>query len=1060
MRHRKIAVIVLVAMAAAPGVFAQAREALKPEDPAFKGMRYRLIGPFRGGRCIAVAGVPGNPDTYYFGAAGGGVWKTTDAAVSWTPLFDREAAFSIGAIAVAPSDPNVVYVGTGETALRGDIAQGDGVYKSLDAGKTWKNVGLRDTRAIGKILIHPRNPEIVLVAALGHPFGPNAERGVFRTADGGRTWEKVLYKDDNTGAVDLSFDPHNPNIVFATLWQVRRTPWGFDNGGPGSGLYRSGDGGVTWKQVQGGGLPRGPWGKSGVAVAADSERVYALIEAQERGGLYRSEDGGTRWQLVNPSRTLVQRAFYYIHLFADPLDPDTVYVLNVEFGKSTDGGRSFNRIRPPHGDNHALWIDPTNTNRMISGDDGGATVTVDGGKHWTPEGNQPTAQFYHVITDNRFPYFVYGAQQDNSTVAIASRSDSGSIDRPDWYPVGGGESGYIAPYPPDPLIVYAGGYEGSLTRYDKHTGQTKQISPWPEITDGEGAANLKHRFQWTSPTLISPHDPNVLYHGGERLFKTTDGGRHWDAISPDLTRNDKTRQVAPGGEIDLDDTGTEYYDTIFTIAESPLAKGQIWVGTDDGLVQLTRDGGKTWTNVTPKELPEWSRVSLVEASPHDPAAAYAAANHYQQDDLAPYIFKTADYGKTWTRIVQGIPADVFVRAVREDPKRRGLLYAGTESGVFFSLDDGAKWQSLRLNLPTAPVHDLAVKGDDLVLATHGRAFWILDDLSPLRQYDDDIAKAEVHLYRPAAALRFHGGGRGGGGRGGAQTTGQNPPSGAVIYYYVKAAPKEELTIDILDEAGQPVRHYSSKETQRVSQPQEPDAERPRPEIEPAAGLNRFLWDLRYEPTPQVPGYSLWEYSRGEAGPLALPGKYQVKLTTGGHGFTEPLELKLDPRVQVSREDLEQQFSLLTRIHRDLANLYRTVNQMQDVRGQLKGLTGRLPAADADIAKAAEALDKKIEAAGDVLINFKITASEDSLAYPLALDGKLAHLASTVQGTSDSAPTEPEMQLFQELSKKLDTSLSQWGRILATDLAAFQKLTSQHNLQTIVVKPLEPTVSGR
>ncbi len=603
--------------------------------------------------------------------------------------------------------------------------------------------------------------------------------------------------------------------------------------------------------------------------------------------------------------------------------------------------------------------------------------------------------------------------------------------------------------------MYAGGYEGELTRFDKRTGQNKQISPWPEITDAEGAAHLKHRFQWTAPTVISPHDPNVLYDGGEQLFKTTDGGMHWTAISPDLTRNDKSKQIAAGGAIDLDDTGTEYYDVIFTIAESPQTKGQIWVGTDDGLVQLTRDGGKTWNDVTPKDLPAWSRVSLVEASPHDPATAYVAANHYQMDDLAPYIYKTNDYGKTWAKITDGIPAEAFVRAVREDPKRRGLLYAGTEAGVFVSFNDGAHWESLRLNLPMTPVHDLVVKDNDLVLATHGRAFWILDDLSPLRQYNDEIAKSDVHLYTPAVALRLHGGGRGGGGRGGAATVGENPPTGASIYYYLKTAPKGEVSIEILDAAGKSVRKYSSLKMERISQPLDPDAERPRKEIEPTAGLNRFVWDLRYEPVPQVPGYYLFEYTRGESGPLALPGTYQVRLTAGDKTYTEPLQLKLDPRVQVSPEDLEKQFTLLRSIHRDLANVYNTVNQMLDLRTQLKGLSGRLPEGDASsaqIVRASEALDKKIQAAQDLLIDMRITSSEDSLAYPLGLDGKLSTLATTVEGTSDSAPTQPDYEVFQDLSKKLDEDLSKWGHILSSDLADFHKLTAQHNLQTIVVKP--------
>ncbi len=649
---------------------------------------------------------------------------------------------------------------------------------------------------------------------------------------------------------------------------------------------------------------------------------------------------------------------------------------------------------------------------------------------------------------------MYGAQQDNSTVAIASRSNSGAIDRPDWYPVGGGESGYIAPDPRDPDIVYAGSYEGSLTRYDKRTGQSRQISPWPEITDGEGAAKLKHRFQWTSPTVISPNDPNVLYHGGERLFQTTDGGSHWDAISPDLTRNDKSKQITAGGPIDLDDTGTEYYCTIFSIAESPKAKGQIWVGTDDGLVQLTRDGGKSWTNVTPKEMPEWARVSLVEASPHDPAVAYVAANHYQMDDLAPYIFKTADYGKTWTKIVDGLPANAFARAVREDPKRRGLLYAGTEEGVYVSLNDGAAWKSLKLNMPPAPVHDLVVKNDDLVVATHGRSFWILDDLSPLREYKDEITRSDAYLYAPAPATRFLGGGRGGGGggRGGPVTTGENPPSGAVLYYWLKSAPKGEVTLEILDSESKSVRKYSSTENVREDQaPREPDAPRPHKEIVATAGLNRFVWDLRYEPVTQVKGYSLFVYSRGEQGPIALPGSYSVKLTVGGKSYTAPLELKTDPRVNVKLEDLRKQFDLLTRIHRDLDHLYVTVNQMQDLRGQLKSLAGR-----GVLTREIEALDKKIAAVEGLLVEVRITSSEDSLMYPLALDGKLAVLASTVAGSADAAPTDAETEVFQALSGKLDTDLTQWSKILTTDLADFQKLTSRQNIQPVQLKSTEPT----
>ena len=1019
-------------------------------DPMFKGMEYRLIGPFRGGRSLTVAGIPGDPSTYYFGGVGGGIWKSTDGANTWSPIFDKEGTSAIGSLAVAPSDHNVIYAGTGETALRGNISHGDGVYKSVDAGKTWKNVGLRDSRAIGRVIIHPKNPDIAYVAALGHPYGPNTERGVFRTLDGGKTWEKVLYKDENTGAIDVAFDPNNPHILFAALWQVRRSPWGFESGGPGSGLYRSADGGATWKQIENNGLPKGPWGKIGIAIAPNSDRIYALIQASE-GGLYRSDDGGEKWQLINGDRALIQRAWYYMHIFADPKSPDVLYILDVQFFKSTDGGHSFNKIHPPHGDNHALWIDPLNTERLISGDDGGATVSLNGGKSWTPELNQPTAQFYHVMTDNRFPYYVYGAQQDNTTIAIASRSDSGSIDRPDWYPVGGGESGYIAPYPPDPNIVYAGGYEGELTRFDKHTGQIQEISPWPDVTDGEGAANLKHRFQWTAPTLISPHDPNVLYHAGEVLFKSTDAGMHWTAISPDLTRNDKSKQVAPGGSIDKDDTGTEYYDTIYAVAESPVTKGLIWTGADDGMMHLTRDGGAHWQDVTINDVPAFSRISIIEASPFDAAKAYVAVDRHENDDLAPYIFKTTDYGKTWTKITNGIPEHDFVRVVREDPKRRGLLYAGTETNIYVSLDDGASWKPLRLNLPTTPVHDLAVKDNDLVVATHGRSFWILDDVSPLRQYKPEIRDQAAFLYQPETAYRIHAESHGGGH--GALTAGENPPAGAIIYYYVKTVPKGEMTIEILDAVGKHVRGYSSTKTNFLTSPPDPDSEKPKKEIEPKAGLNRFVWDLRYDPAPRIPNYYLYDYESGTHGPLAVPGKYQVKLTVDGKSYTAPLELKPDPRVKATPEDFEKQFSLRMRIERDITNVYDSVLQMRDVQAQLKDLRDRLPDTDGSkrIATASEELDKKIGAVEDQLVDFRITSNEDSLAYPLGLDGKLAGLAMAVEGDSDAPPTQPDYDVFQIFSRRLDDDLTKWSSIKAKDLAAFQKMTDDQRLHAIVVK---------
>jgi photosystem II stability/assembly factor-like uncharacterized protein len=1029
-------------------------EPARPEEKPFKGMKYRLIGPFRGGRSLTAAGIPGDPTTYYFGGTGGGVWKSVDGAMTWSSLFDKEGTSSIGSIAVANSNPNVIYVGTGEACIRGNISHGDGVYKSLDGGKSWKNVGLRDSRAIGKVIINPANPDIVFVAALGHPYGPNAERGIFRTSDGGKTWEKVLYKDENTGGIDVAFDPHNPNILFAALWQARRTSWSFSSGGPGSGLYRSADGGTTWKRIEEHGLPNGPYGKIGVAVAANSERVYALIEAHNPdGGLYRSDDGGESWQLINPSHSLWQRPWYYMHVIADPKDENALYIMNVDAYKSTDGGHLFNKVKIPHGDNHGLWIDPQNTRRMIASNDGGVTVTLDGGKNWTPQDNQPTAQFYHVITDTSTPYRVYGPQQDTGTVAIASRSDDGAIDRSDWYDVGGGEAGYIAPYPPDPNIVYAADYQGNITRFDKRIGQVKAITEQPELSDAHGAANLEHRFQWTAPVMLSPHDPNTLYHAGERLFKTTDGGVHWQAISPDLTRNDKSKQKVSGGDITLDDSGTEYYDTIFALAESPLTRGLLWVGTDDGLIQITRDEGKTWTNITPKDLPEWSRISQIDASPFDAATAFVAADRHQSDDLHPYIYKTSDYGKTWKKLTNGIPDTSFVRVVREDPKKRGLLYAGTEDGVYVSFDEGSNWRALKLNLPTTPVHDLVVKDNDLVVGTHGRAFWILDDLSPIRQFKDEITQKDAFLYTPATAYRIQGGASGE--LHPSKRTGQNPPVGAVIYYFLKDAPKAETEgkIEILDGGGKVIRKYSSTEVKQPEEPLDPDDKKPEKEIKAEAGLNRFVWDLRYEEAHRVPGYYLWEYNRGAQGPVAAPGHYQVRLTVGSQSQTAPLEVALDPRVKVSQADLDRQFGLLTQIHEELNRLYDMVNQIQDVRSQLSGLKRRLPqnASAKTISASADDLEKKLVGIREQLLNLTISANEDSLAYPPQLDAKWAYLAMDV-GSADSAPTEAEQRQFEKLKRQNEEMLARWTELQHGDLAAFQKLTADGSLSTVVVPP--------
>src|SRR5580704_5878322 len=784
------------------------------DEKLFGGMQWRQIGPFRGGRALAIEGIPGEPSTYYFGAVAGGIWKTIDGGANWTPLFDKEDISSIGALAVARSDHNVVYAGTGEAAIRGNSTYGLGVYKSIDAGKTWRNVGLKDTRQIGAVIVDPRNENVVLVAALGHAFGPNKERGIFRTADGGKTWTNVLSKDENTGGIDVVFDPHNPNIVFASLWQARRQPWFFSSGGAGSGLYRSEDNGVTWKRLEGNGLPEGMLGRIGVSVSgADPNRIYAIIEAKE-GGIYRSDDAGQKWTRVNDDGRFRQRAWYFSKIYADPKSPDTVYVLNTGAFRSVDGGKTFNLLPARHGDHHGLWIDPKNPERIGNANDGGVAISIDGGKTWTTQNNQPTAQFYHVAVDNAFPYHIYGAQQDNSNVAIASRSDQGVIRRQDWYQAGGGECGFVVPDPRDPLIIYSNN-EGYITRYNKRTEQYQDVSVWPVDVSGHGANDLKHRFQWVSPLLISPHNPDTLYTAAECVFKSTDDGQTWTPISPDLTRNDRDKQKPSGGPLTRDITSVEYYDTVFALAESPKQKGLLWAGTDDGLIHLTTDDGKNWSNVTPPQLPEWSTVSSIEPSPHDPATAYVAVDRHRLDDFRPLILVTHDSGKTWDIITSGIPATAYVHAVREDPVRRGLLFAGTETGVYFSLDDGNHWQSLQLNLPSSPVHDLVVKDNDLVVATHERSFWVLDDITPLRQLDPKSPAAMI-LYQPEPAVRLHYPDE----VDKHEPAGENPPSGAIIDYYFKQKPSDEVVLEVLDSNNNLIRRLSSREEKGDAQPEE------------------------------------------------------------------------------------------------------------------------------------------------------------------------------------------------------------------------------------------------
>jgi photosystem II stability/assembly factor-like uncharacterized protein len=1015
-------------------------------NPAlFGGMKWRLVGPFRGGRVVAVTGVPGEPNTYYFGGVAGGVWKTVDGGANWKPISDS-GPVSIGAIAVADSDHNTIWVGSGEACIRGNITYGDGVWKSVDGGRTWKNVGLRDTRQIGAIIVHPTNPNIAYVAALGHVYGPSSERGIFRTTDGGATWQRVLYVDDKTGGIDVVFDPQNPNTLFAAMWQVYRTPWSLVSGGPGSGMFKSTDGGDHWKRLEGNGLPSGIYGRIGVSVSgADSNRVYALIEAKE-GGLYASNDGGEHWIKVNDDERYRQRAWYFTHIFADPKAVDTVYVLNTGAFRSVDGGRTFALLPAPHGDHHGLWIDPQDPRRLINGNDGGADISTDGGATWTRQDNQPTAQFYHVIADNQFPYYLYGAQQDNSSVGIATFDDEGVIGRWSWIAFGG-ETGFIAPDPRDPNLIYWDN-EATIGRFDRRTQQTQDVSVWPLDVSGHGAADLDvYRFNWTSPLFISPHDPATLYTAGNKVMKSTDAGMSWTAISGDLTRNDKTKQQPSGGPITLDITSVEYYDTIFALAESPVEKGELWAGTDDGLVQLTRDGGKSWQNVTPKALPEWSLISLIEPSPHAAGTAYIAVDRHKLDDYKPYIYRTTDFGKTWTLLVNGLPDGSWVHAVREDPVHRDLLFAGTERGVYVSFNDGANWQPLQLNLPAAPIHDLVVHGDDLAVATHGRSFWVLDDITPLRQLTPQMAQQQALLYRPQTALRLHYPDEVNKRR----PVGENPPKGAVIDYFFATKPHQEVTLDILDAQGKLVRHLSSKEKKTGEQPPEwPDLEVPKETIPAEAGMNRYAWDLRYESPVKIPG--AFYTGLGPLGPLALPGAYQVKLTAGTFTQTVPLELKLDPRAKnVTAAGVQKEFELAMNIRNRNQELHTAVNQIRGLRGELNTL--KKWAGESEQAKqvvaAADALDKKMTPIEQQLIQVNMKSSEGNLRYPNMLNEEFDTLSHGVE-YADAAPTAQTYAVYDMLTKRLNEQLARWHELVERDLPALNQLMRQSGVPALTV----------
>ncbi len=971
--------------------------------PAAAAMRWRLVGPFRGGRVLAVTGVRGQPNTYYFGAAGGGVWKTTNGGIVWTPIFDAQPVQSIGAIAVASTNPDIVYVGTGEADWRSDLSSGDGVYKSIDAGRTWQHLGLEETRHIARISVDPHNPDDVLVAAMGHAYDANPDRGVFRSTDGGRSWQKVLFKSADLGAVDLVRQPSDPRIVYAALWSARRTPWSRYppvNGAPG-GIFKSTDSGATWAPVQQTGLPANITGRIGLAVGYGdrASRLYALIDA-DKPGLYRSDDGGSSWTLVGTDPRITSRSWYFGEVIVDPGNADVVYTPNVGLNRSTDGGRSWTPVKgAPGGDDyHALWIDPDDPARMISGVDQGATITVDGGATWSTWFNQPTAQFYHVAVDNAFPYRIYGAQQDSGTVGITSRGNYGAITPSDWETVGGGESGYIVPDPDDPNVVYGGNTNGGLFRFERATGQSHDIAPRVAGDFGAQRAAATYRYTWTSPIAFSTTKPRAMYFGSQYVLKSSDRGQSWTRISPDLSRRGSGATLLTGGRMVQDLAQAEAVGVVYTIAPSPLRAGLIWVGTDDGLVHLTRDAGGAWTDVTPKDLGAWSKVSLVEASPHDPGTAYAAIDRHRLDDYTPHIYRTRDFGATWTEIVTGIPASTFVRAVREDPVRKGLLYAGTEFGVYVSFDEGDHWESLQLNLPRAPIHDLVVHDNDLVVATHGRSFWVLDDLSPLRQFESGAAADRPKLLKPAPAIRI---------RRSVNTDtpltpetpmGQNPPDGAVIDYYLGSAPAREVSLEIVDSAGQRIRRFTNHDPVRPIDRATPFPSywlSPSPALPAAPGMNRWVWDLRY-PSPAVrhPEYTIaalpGDTPALPLGPQVVPGSYVVKLTVDGMTLTQPLTVKMDPRVNATPQALSRLLDLERQVARALDESGRALDEMQ------------------------------VRASNDPEIKRLETAL-------VRLNDGLAELLAAID-TADVAPTTSASTAFADFRRDLDARLAEWGRV--------------------------------
>ncbi|MEM1136524.1 MAG: glycosyl hydrolase [Bacteroidota bacterium] len=1015
------------------------------EEKLYDGINYRLVGPFRGGRSCTVTGVTGKPNLYYFGSVGGGVWKTTDGGNTYSNISDGFFGGSVGSIAVAPSDPNVIYVGLGEKTVRGNVSSNFGVWKSRDAGESWEFIGLKNTMHIGRIRVHPTNPDVVYIAAMGNLWQPSQERGVFKTSDGGKTWDKILYANENAGAVDLILEPGNPRVIYASTWNVRRTPYSFSSGGEGSDLWKSTDAGKNWKKLTTlPNMPIEPRGIIGVTVSpVNPKRVWAIIEA-DNGGIFRSDDAGSSWEKVNSDRALRSRAWYYTRIYADTQNEDKVYVMNVSYGTSKDGGKTFTLKNAPHGDHHDLWIDPENNQRMIIADDGGAQVSNDAGKNWTTYYNQPTAQFYRIATDNHFPYRIYGAQQDNSSIRIAHRSSGKTISESDWEVTAGGESAWHAIDPKNDNIVYGGNYKGYLYRYDHNTKQRRYINVWPHNPAGSGVEVMKYRFNWNFPIAFSKHEPNKLYAFSNHVHVTTNEGQSWEKVSPDLTRNDPTTLKSSGGPITQDNTGVEFYGTIFTIMESPHEKGVWWTGSDDGLVHITQDGGQNWQNVTPPNAPKWIMWNSIDPHPSIKSGAYLAGTLYKAGDFKPYLYKTTDFGQTWTKITNGISDKHFTRVVRADPERQGLLYAGTEYGMYISFDDGYSWKAFQLNLPQVPITDLKVKDNNLIVATQGRSFWLIDDLTPLHQLNENIAKSDFFLFKPADSYRMQKNSRG---KVNLKLEGKNHPGGVMMYYYLKNKPDStfEATLEIMESDGKLVKKLDYK------------GKTPTDKLFIKEGMNQIVWDMRYPDAVSFPGLIL--YSSSTKGPLAVPGTYKVKLTVNGQAQEQSFNIKIDPRIRSSQEDLQAQFDFLIEVRDKLSEAHQAVIDIRKIKKDLDYLKEKLGDSETYqtlLAKADE-LKTSLTVIENNLHETRNEAYQDPLNFGIKLNNQLSFLAAH-ESSGDFRPSDQGKAFKKEVSAQIDEELVAFKEVVKNGVGEINNMIKTKSLNFIMVDVAEEKTS--